>query len=60
MDRRSKSDPFVVVKWKTDTDDTWKEVGESPSSTIGLHQRHDKLPISILSVASLDVSLFEC
>ena len=30
MDRRSKSDPFVVAKWKTDTDDTWKEIGESP------------------------------
>lgn len=28
MDRLSKSDPFVVVKWKTDTDEDWREVGE--------------------------------
>lgn len=28
MDKLSKSDPFVVVKWKTDSDETWREVGE--------------------------------
>ena len=28
MDKLSKSDPFVVVKWKTDSDETWREIGE--------------------------------
>ena len=29
MDKLSKSDPFIVVKWKTDSDETWREIGES-------------------------------
>ncbi|CAM9714165.1 unnamed protein product [Ectocarpus sp. 12 AP-2014] len=29
MDRLSKSDPFVVVKWKTDSDETWREIGRT-------------------------------
>lgn len=28
MDRLSKSDPFVVIKWKTDTEENWREIGE--------------------------------
>lgn len=24
----SKSDPFVVIKWKTDTEENWREIGE--------------------------------
>ncbi len=28
MDKMSKSDPFVVVKWKTDSDERWREIGE--------------------------------
>lgn len=31
MDRASKSDPFVVLYWKMDTDAGWREVGEGYS-----------------------------
>ena len=33
MDKLSKSDPFVVVQWKTDSDENWREVGESTRHT---------------------------
>ncbi|CAN0022215.1 unnamed protein product, partial [Sphacelaria rigidula] len=29
MDKMSKSDPFVVLRWKTDTDVNWREVGRT-------------------------------
>ena len=51
MDRASRSDPFVVIKMKRDTDNEWKEIGEfrsvaapscrHPQSSISTEDRID-------------------
>lgn len=35
MDRASKSDPFVVIKSKTESEVNWREIGELLNNSLG-------------------------
>lgn len=37
MDRTSKSDPFVVIKSKTESEANWREMGELLDNSVGFH-----------------------